>query len=311
MPSHPILTLVTGLPSPTSMIWTGLTFGLNLLLVLGMLDLTYRSALLYPAHDLSFTRLGFISDTSAKILIREPDHQQLPIHVSYRHADHPVSGNSRQLFDSAWKHVSEIRELTEDTDFTTIAYLQHLQPDTRYQYAFSNNKTGYLVTAPRPGHFTQRHPSSPRSADAATSGTFSFLHSSCILPNFPYSGPFNHPLQIPGLAYLPKILFIVRPAFMLFLGDFIYIDVPRRHGEDIATYRREYRQVYASPDWPKAATVPSATYEAPYDAYDLPWLHVYDDHEIANDWSANTSGVYPAAFGEPLSIDIPPSTCSH
>ncbi len=69
---------------------------------------------------------------------------------------------------------------------------------------------------------------------------------------------------------------------MLFLGDFIYIDVPRRFGTDIETYRREYRQVYASPDWPSISS-------------SLPWLHVLDDHEIANDWDANTTAPYPAA----------------
>lgn len=28
---------------------------------------------------------------------------------------------------------------------------------------------------------------------------------------------------------------------------------------------------------------------------DLPWIHVLDDHEIANDWDKNTTGVYEAA----------------
>lgn len=37
---------------------------------------------------------------------------------------------------------------------------------------------------------------------------------------------------------------------MLFLGDFIYIDVPKRFGVTVEDYRREYRQVYSSPDWP-------------------------------------------------------------
>jgi len=69
---------------------------------------------------------------------------------------------------------------------------------------------------------------------------------------------------------------------MLFLGDFIYIDVPRRHGTSVEDYRREYRQVYASPDWPSVGQ-------------NLSWIHVLDDHEIANDWDKNTTGVYDAA----------------
>lgn len=31
------------------------------------------------------------------------------------------------------------------------------------------------------------------------------------------------------------------------IHSFIYIDVPRRHGVDVEAYRRDYRQVYASP----------------------------------------------------------------
>ena len=70
---------------------------------------------------------------------------------------------------------------------------------------------------------------------------------------------------------------------MLFLGDFIYVDVPLRHGSDIQNYRHEYRQVYSSPDWPDASNT-------------LPWLHVIDDHEIANDWDKGFKDPYPAAI---------------
>jgi alkaline phosphatase D len=69
---------------------------------------------------------------------------------------------------------------------------------------------------------------------------------------------------------------------MLFLGDFIYIDVPRRFGASVEDYRREYRQIYASPDWPSVGQ-------------NLSWIHVIDDHDIANDWDKNTTGVYNAA----------------
>lgn len=70
--------------------------------------------------------------------------------------------------------------------------------------------------------------------------------------------------------------------FMLFLGDFIYVDVPKRWGSTVEDYRREYRQVYASPDWPSVGQ-------------NLSWIHVLDDHEIANDWDRKTAGVYRAA----------------
>jgi len=73
---------------------------------------------------------------------------------------------------------------------------------------------------------------------------------------------------------------------MIFVGDFIYADVPRRVGVSQETYRAEYRRVYASPDWTSVTNQASAQ---------LPWIHVYDDHEIANDWDKNETGVYPAA----------------
>jgi len=75
---------------------------------------------------------------------------------------------------------------------------------------------------------------------------------------------------------------MVKAKFMLFLGDFIYIDVPTRLGKDSEAYRKQYRMVYGSPDWPAVTK-------------ELPWIHVLDDHEIANDWDKNTSDPYPAA----------------
>lgn len=41
--------------------------------------------------------------------------------------------------------------------------------------------------------------------------------------------------------------------------------------------------MYASPDWEDATK-------------NLPWIHVYDDHEVANDWDGNTTGVFDSAY---------------
>ena len=64
-------TLLTGLPSPTSALWSWITFGINMALVTMALDLTFRAPILYPCHDLSFARVGYVSDRGAKILVRE------------------------------------------------------------------------------------------------------------------------------------------------------------------------------------------------------------------------------------------------
>ena len=89
--------------------------------------------------------------------------------------------------------------------------------------------------------------------------------------------------SVPGLQHLAKWIPRLHAQFMLFLGDFIYIDVPHRHGSDVETYRHEYRQAYSSPDWPSVSDT-------------LPWLHVIDDHEIANDWDKGFEAPYPAAI---------------
>ena len=258
-------TLLTGLPSPLSISWTVATAGINLALCLFVVDLVYRAPMLHPSKDLSFARVGFISDTSAKLLIREPRSERLPLFVSYRSV--PTSKN--QLVDESWKHAGKAYWLSNETDYTFTVTINGLQPNGRHQYAISNNQTGYFTTAPLGGQ------------TAPDTDKLTFLTSSCIKPRFPYN-PLSHPLSIPGFRHVAKWIPSLKASFMLFLGDFIYIDVPRRLGSDPETYRREYRQVYNSPDWPAVSE-------------DLPWIHVLDDHEIANDWDGNTTAPYPAA----------------
>ena len=256
-------TILLGLPNPQSLVWSLLTVFLNALLVLGTVDVIHRGKVSYPCHDLTFARIGYVSDTSAKILIREPDQSQLPIYISYRHA--PGSG-----FDDSWKSAGQILLLSNKTDYTHSQVIASLSPSTRYQYAISNNHSGFFTTAAPIGRF------------APGSSRFTFLTSSCIKPRFPYN-PFSHPLSIFGLRHLARWMPELQASFMLFLGDFIYVDVPYRFGTDVETYRREYRQVYASPDWPAVTK-------------ELPWLHVIDDHEIANDWDKQWQDPYPAAM---------------
>ena len=263
-------TLLTGLPSPTSTTWSLVALGLNLLLMIPAVDIVY-GRLRYTSEDLSFARVGYVSDNTAKILIREPNATQLPIYVSYRRAEPYTQFNSqKQPLDDSWKSAGQIFWLSNETDYTYPLTIPRLRHSTRYQYAASNNLTGYFHTASPTGRVR-----------TGEGDKFTFLTSSCIKPNFPYN-PFSHSLSIPGLRHLAKRIPELKVSFMLFLGDFIYVDVPKRLGTDVETYRREYRQVYASPDWPSVSE-------------HLPWLHVLDDHEIANDWDKNTTGVYQAA----------------
>jgi alkaline phosphatase D len=261
-------TLLTGLPSPSSAIWSWITFGINMALLAMVLDVVYRAPLLHQCHDSSFGRIGYVSDHSAKVLLREP--YAFDVKVQYRPIrDTNWSWHSKTLAASQPKSW-----LTNDTDFTAVMTLDHLNPNTPYEYIIdmsSGRKKGTFTTPPRTGHISR-----------ARDNKYTFVHSSCIKPRVPYT-PFQHPLEFPGMTHLAKWLPELRPYFMLFLGDFIYVDVPQRLGRQAEHYRREYRQVYSSPSWPAVSK-------------DLPWIHVIDDHEIANDWSGNTTGVYSAAY---------------
>lgn len=271
--------LLTGLPSPSSLVLSLVTLVINVVLAAMVMDYVYRATLLYPAHDLSFARVGYVSDTTASILVREPDSLHYPISASYR-----VSEDL--LTPTAWKSGGRtIGSLSTSTDFTGQFFIDRLKPDTHYQYITSNNHSGSFTTAPLKGRISSRH------------GSFTFLHSSCLKNAFPYN-PLAHPLSNAGLRYLAQALKGIEAQFMLFLGDFIYIDVPRRHGlSTVEDYRREYRHIYASPDWPAASR-------------DLPWIHVYDDHEIANDWDKNTTNYFAAASDpyENYHISVNPPT---
>lgn len=259
-------TILLGTPSPASLIWSFITVAVNILLMLGVVDMVYRGPLLYQSNDLSFARVGYVSDSTANLLLREPDTSQLPIFISYR----GLSDEKESNLDDAWKSAGQVYWLSNDTDFTYTITLRGLQPLSRYQYTVSNNHTGIFTTAPPVGQINHE------------TKKFSFLASSCLKANFPYS-PFSHPLSIPGFQHLAKLIPSLHASFMLFLGDFIYIDVPHRFGSDSESYRRQYRQIYASPDWPGVSN-------------SLPWIHVLDDHDIANDWDANTTAPYPAAI---------------
>ncbi|CAN9143817.1 unnamed protein product [Alternaria alternata] len=261
-------TLLTGLPSPSSAMWSWITFGINMALIAMALDVVYRAPLLYQCHDASFARVGYVSENSAKILVREP--YAFDVKVLYRSID----GTERSWMHKTHRASQPEYWLTNETDFTTVMNIEHLRPDLPYEYIVETSRgniTGTFTTAPRPGRISM-----------LKDNKYTFVHSSCIKPRVPYT-PFQHPLEFPGMKHLARWLPELKPYFMLFLGDFIYVDVPHRQGSDVETYRREYRQVYSSPSWPAVSE-------------NLPWIHVIDDHEIHNDWNSNMTGVAVPAY---------------
>ncbi|KAK3902834.1 hypothetical protein C8A05DRAFT_43817 [Staphylotrichum tortipilum] len=265
-PISPWRTLLSGAPNPRSLALSLTTLLVNALCV-GLVADRLFSERYYPADDLSFVRLGYVSDREAKLLIREPDQSKMPVSVEVHIRD------PQPPFDNPlWQDAGGVRWTTNETDYTTVLTIPLRHSKKRvYEWRTSNNHSGVFTAPPPVGH-----------ADDTTYGPFTFLTTSCIVPRLPYS-PFDHPLSIPGFKHLAKVLPSLNAQFMLFLGDFIYADVPRYWDKSVAYYRQKYRQVYASPDWPSVGQ-------------NLSWIHVLDDHEIANDWSANSTGVYAAAI---------------
>lgn len=214
--------LLLGTPEPNSKLLTLTSLLLNTLLVAFTTDMVYRSEIFHPATDLSFARTGYVSQTGAKILVREPDASQLPLSIQYR-----IEPEENDV-EYPWLQSPIIEKTTPATDYALPIELRNLHPNTRYRYRTSNNHTGTFHTAP----------AKLNSLDLALGHTarktkFTFLTSSCVKARVPYN-PFDHPLHIRGFKILGELLRkkVVVPDFMMFLGDFIYIDVPKRPSEN-------------------------------------------------------------------------------
>ena len=113
--ARPWRTMLLGAPSPKSAILSLATLLVNILLLAGATDLVYRAKAFHPSHDLSFARLGYVSTSEAKLLIREPHPSELPIHVSFRVVT-PQALNE----DPFWQTAGSISALGNDTDFTGV-----------------------------------------------------------------------------------------------------------------------------------------------------------------------------------------------
>ena len=271
-------TLFIGIPNWRESEYSYITIFINGLLALLTMDMVFRGPLLHPAQDLRFSRVGFVDQTSAKVLFREPDPAQLPVYAYLK-----ATGSS------SWATTDRIYYLSSDTDYTYPVTFSGLNPETTYTYSLSNDLSGTFDTAPAPY--------------SSKANSLTFITSSCIKANFPYR-LLSNSLKIHGFEHLSKALrSLPSPAsFMLFLGDFIYVDVPLRLSSSFLHYRSEYRRVYASPSW----FLPGLS--------SLPWLHTIDDHEIANDWSSgNETAPFPAAsdpfihYHVSVNPPIPPS----
>jgi alkaline phosphatase D len=258
--------LLHGVPSTKRPFLSLITLLLNIALVGMTVDAMFRARWYHRAEDLSFVRLGYVSHHEATFVIREPDQSKMPVSLELRPKE---AGTLAGV--NIWLPGGGITFTTNETDFTrsiTVPFSTSVQ--RRYEWRTSNGFTGEVLSAPRTGHLPE-----------VESDKFTFLSTSCILSRFPYN-PLDDPLAIPGLRHLARKLPELNAQFMMFLGDFIYVDVPERFGSSVEEYRMQYRQVYASPDWAPVSNIS--------------WIHTFDDHEISNDWSSRNTGVYNASM---------------
>ncbi|CRK35660.1 hypothetical protein BN1708_001292 [Verticillium longisporum] len=207
-PASPLKSFLTGAPIHHSPILSLLTFLINVALATMVSDVLFRARYQYPSNDLSFVRLGYVSHNEAKFLVREPDQTKLPVTLEI-HVKDAVAPFDNPL----WLTGGEVTLLDNSTDFTTVLDVPLRHPQQRiYEWRTSNNHSGEFTSPPKPGQLSSYN-----------DGKFTFLSTSCILPRFPYN-PLDHPLSIPGLRHLAKLLPSLQAQLMLFLGDFIYID---------------------------------------------------------------------------------------
>jgi alkaline phosphatase D len=265
-PINPWSAILTGAPNPRSLFVTALPLLVNALCVGMVADRLFRERY-YPTDDLSFIRVGYVSDTEAKMVIREPDQSKMPVTIQIHIKD------PQPPFDNpTWQTVGGVKWTTNETDYTAVVNVPlRFSKQRTYEWKSSNNHSGEFMSPPRAGRVSDLE-----------NGKFTFLSTSCIVNRLPYN-PLDHPLSIPGMRHLAKVLPSLKAQFMLFLGDFIYVDVPHQWGKGAEDYRQKYRKVYASPEWQSVGQ-------------NLSWIHVLDDHEISNDWSSNTTGVYKTAM---------------
>ncbi|KAF4415293.1 Alkaline phosphatase D [Fusarium acutatum] len=230
-------------------------FLINLACLVAVLDFLFRGHLLHQSDELSFTRMGYVDHSTARIVLRAPISGYVEITIT--------PGFGEQAETRIFKSVS----LSADSDYVGTVLIEGLEPDTPYTYSTNASHTGTFRTLSQPAGGLKR---------------WSLVSSSCMKPFYPYK-PLDHGLRIKGLEHLSNYLSESPVDMVLFLGDFIYIDLPIPLGWDVDAYSTAYRQVYASLSW-------SSQLRA------TPWIHVYDDHEIINDWAGNDMGLYKTAM---------------
>ncbi|KAJ3022656.1 hypothetical protein HKX48_005586 [Thoreauomyces humboldtii] len=204
------------------------------------------------------TRVGGIGPDYAKIFVRIP--RDINVRLEQRPAKKGVA---------KWTICEGPIEVREAHDFTAVGTCSGLRDGTTYAYRWTDETGNTLLDSSEWDYlrFTTAPPS-------LTPSKYSFAFTSCVKPGFPYGTKGVRGFREMGKQDL---------SFVMFLGDLIYADAPWMYGSDVSTYRWHYRYLYSHEDF-------RHTFRR------LPFLTIYDDHEISNDWESSHEAPYPAAF---------------
>ena len=237
-----------------------LNIALNGILAVLVLDYAFRSRY-YTCEDAFVAKLGSVSALSIAITVREP--------APSGHVDLYLKAE----MEPNWVLRKSLDDFRTQEDYVKTVHIDNLRHSTRYNWKaarLSNESvTGAFETFPAD--------MKPRK--------WSFISSSCTKGNIPYT-PWKHPLRMEGVQMLFDWL-QPQHKFFVFLGDFIYIEQNDgiKHGQslksNLSRYLQIYRQNYAF-GWSVLSRF-------------LPTFHIYDDHDIANNWDKGESLVFTNA----------------
>lgn len=191
--------------------WNTVNISINSLLLVFVLDATFGDWLINDYADLKFARAGHVGEHTAKIAIRLPRTSEA--RLCY-HEENDVGTKICEELD--------LSAAVAETDFILTHTIEGLTENTGYAYYLLGDELHYPS---RPSSLPHGLFKTAPSADSK----WSFLASSCIVPNFPYNPARRN--RVDGWEMLHEYELSGRalrdvPNFMFFLGDFIYYDLP-------------------------------------------------------------------------------------
>ncbi|KAH9001679.1 PhoD-like phosphatase-domain-containing protein [Lactarius akahatsu] len=279
---------------PTTRLTSVVTWSINTLLILLAADFVF-TPLFDSATDVTFTRLGAVYPDAVKVTVRYPLFEdgatEHYVRVQWRTVPILHLGP-----ESDWTNTTKLTKLWPSTEYEyTLANIERrilpypISPIRFRTFPDSRLLTGSHFRFVASSCLKPNFPYAPfqnrriKGFDLLAD----YLFPESALVDTPEAVPDSvasdnsteslNPLKInvdihANLSVsavqdvIPATEHAVPTEFMLFLGDFVYADVPTYHGDSTHAYRRLYRRNYNSPSFRKI-------YER------LPIIHTYDDHE--------------------------------